>query len=43
MSHRRAFEEARVPGGPGLGGVGFLKDAGPTVSAWGRGRFDVVS
>jgi len=31
------------PGGPGLSGVDFLKQAGPLLSTWGRGRFNVVS
>ena len=32
------------PGGPGgTSGVDFLKQAGPFLSAWGRGRFNMVS
>jgi pimeloyl-ACP methyl ester carboxylesterase len=30
------------PGGPGSSGVGIVKDIGPMLSAWGRGRFNVV-
>jgi pimeloyl-ACP methyl ester carboxylesterase len=30
-------------GGPGVGGVDSLKGLGPMLSAWGRGRFNVVS
>jgi pimeloyl-ACP methyl ester carboxylesterase len=30
------------PGGPGASGVGIVRDGGPELSAWGRGRFNVV-
>ena len=31
------------PGGPGESGVGVVRDSGPDLSAFGDGRFDVVS
>ena len=30
------------PGGPGESGVELVRDGGPELSAWGRGRFNVV-
>jgi pimeloyl-ACP methyl ester carboxylesterase len=31
------------PGGPGDTGVGLVRESGPDLSAWGDGRFDIVS
>lgn len=31
------------PGGPGDTGVGLVRASGPDLSAWGDGRFDIVS